>query len=137
MSLITFFVAANRVDNLPSGIYKYSQTHRCLKTVRTGDVATATGKAALDQHIVRDATVVLILGIKKVVAFRKHGARGFRESFIEIGVASQRALLGAIALGYSARSVGAFYEISTAQLLDVNLRVESCLHYLVIGQEQH
>ena len=136
---ITLHLAALRIDSLDAGIYTLDHLNASPFVLNFShsplSLNRLIGQVALNQSIIANSAAVLILGILKRTLLDEYAARGFREAFIEIGSISQRILLAALAFGWAARPVGAFFEYHTANLLKIDLDSQTCLHFICIAKE--
>ncbi len=128
---IDISVVVNRVAGLAPGVYRYAPGHT-LQLVRAGDFAAAAQSAALSQDAIGDAAAVLILSSdrERVLA---GGARGYRHALIETGLIGERWLLGAVARGFAACPVGAFYDDEAAALIGADARRHWVFHFAALG----
>jgi SagB-type dehydrogenase family enzyme len=129
-------LVANRVSDLPKGVYRYHPLSNGLELRREGDQQSAAHSAGLSQDVIGDAAVVFILSVDRAQMFGDDGARGYRHAFLEAGMVGERLLLSAIMRGLGACSVGAFYDDEAAKLVNVSPDDEWVLHFVGVGQPQ-
>ncbi len=114
------YVAAQRVEQLAPGVYRYEPSaHRLVRTSGE-DRSAELARAAYGQEWLREAPAILVItGVERRTT-GKYGQRGVRYVFMEAGHAAQNALLQAIALGLGATVVGAFNDGKVQALLGVD-----------------
>jgi SagB-type dehydrogenase family enzyme len=130
---VRLHLLVRRVDGLAAGVHRYHPTSHALELVRPGDPSAAARSAALSQDVIGDAAVVIVLTADRDQVFARDGARGYRHTFLEMGMIGERLLLGATAKGWGACPVGAFYDDDMAKLLGVDLEREWVLHLVALG----
>jgi SagB-type dehydrogenase family enzyme len=128
---VRIHLVVNRVDGLAPGVYRYLARH-ALEPVREGDFGAAAQAAALSQEVIGAAAVVLVLSAEREPMLAE-GARGYRQAYLEAGMAGERWLLGAVARGLAACPVGAFYDDEAAALIGVDPRRQWVLHFAALG----
>jgi SagB-type dehydrogenase family enzyme len=101
-------VVAERVSELPPGLYRYRPQTHSLKSVAPGDIRTALAHAALGQSCIATAAAVVVFAAVVDRCADKYGERAFRYVSIEVGHAAQNVCLVAEALGLGTVVVGAF-----------------------------
>lgn len=131
---VTLNIVVNRVDGVPSGVYRYLRQH-ALQRVRDGDHQAAAQSAALSQDVIGDAAAVLVLSADRDAVLAQ-GARGYRHVLIEAGLVGERWLLGATAHGLAACPVGAFYDDEAAALIGADPRRQWVLHFAAVGMRE-
>jgi SagB-type dehydrogenase family enzyme len=101
-------LAAGQVTGLAPGTYRYDPAANALREEAPGDVRREIAEAALGQHWIAEAPIVVILSGVYARTNRKYGHRGVRYVHMEVGHAGENLLLQAVALGLAAAVVGAF-----------------------------
>lgn len=124
-------LVVNRVEGLAAGVYRYLPAQHALQPVQLGDFAQQAQNAALDQDVIGDASVVLLLSADRNLALQ-HGARGYRMAFLEAGMMGERWLLSAVARGFGACPVGAFFDDEAAALVKAPAE-RWVLHFAALG----
>jgi SagB-type dehydrogenase family enzyme len=102
-----YIVAAN-VKNLAAGVYRYEPARHRLAPVAEGDRRERLAEAALGQHWLAQAPVILVVAAVERRTTAKYGQRNVRYVHMEAGHAAQNVLLQARALDLDAVPVGAF-----------------------------
>ncbi len=92
--------------------------------VRDGKIKRALAEAALEQHFIEEAPVVIVACADKSRSSRRYGSRGSTLYCIQdTGAAIQNLHLAAYALGLGTCWVGSFSEAKTRKLLELPLNV--------------
>jgi SagB-type dehydrogenase family enzyme len=105
---LKIYLAAFRVDPLPTAVYRYDVDQHLLQPIKRGDQREALRNAASDQTCFEDAALVAVVTAWAGRARREFGNRGDRLIAMEAGHAGQNFLLQAPALGVSALGLGNF-----------------------------
>jgi len=107
---LEIYLIAGKVDELPTGIYKYLiQDHELLMTAAVNGRSALT-RAGLGQRSLKSAPAVLIVCAVYERVTIKYGERGIRYIHMEAGHAAQNIGLQAVALGLSTVVIGAFHD---------------------------
>lgn len=121
-----FLVAgANKVQDLPAGVYHYNADKHSLEPLLKGDVRPALAKATTGHAWVKQVPVSVVVG----AVFQRSEAtsaskRGINFAVLEAGYANQNLLLQATALGFNTNTVGGLNdsEVSAALKLPAEVR---------------
>jgi SagB-type dehydrogenase family enzyme len=116
---IELFVAAGRVENLPTGLYRYRPEAHELRVVEIADVRPALSDAALSQTWVAEAAAVVVIGAVPERTAAKYGDRAERYVHIEVGAVAENMYLQAESLGLGTVFVGAFSDDEVARIIGV------------------
>jgi SagB-type dehydrogenase family enzyme len=110
-------VGADTVKSLPEGIYHYQAESHALRPYAKGDVRQSLSKAALGEHSI--ATAPLVIGVCAI--FHRttsiYGKRGERYIHIEAGHLGQNVALQALSLGLATVMIGAFHDDEVQEVL--------------------
>lgn len=93
------YVAAEGIDGLPSGVYRYVPGRHSLALVLEGSVREQLGDDALSQEALRGAPATLALAAVFARTTTKYGERGRRYVYMEVAHAAENVSLQAAALG--------------------------------------
>jgi len=115
---IELFVAAGRVENLPTGLYRYRPEAHELRVVEIADLRPALSDAALSQPWVAEAAAVVVIGAVPERTAAKYGERAERYVHIEVGAVAENIYLQAESLGLGTVFVGAFSDDEVARIID-------------------
>jgi SagB-type dehydrogenase family enzyme len=113
------YVVAGNVEGLPAGIYNYIPLKHELKKVASGDRRAELSKAALGQAPVKNAAAVIVFSAVYSRITGKYGKRGIQYTYIETGHAAQNVLLQAVSLELGAVVIGAFYDDSLKEVMNL------------------
>jgi len=127
------FVAAGRVADLPSGIYRYIPARHALRRVDEGDVRKGLALAALSQSCVSNAPVSIVIAAVYSRVTVKYSGRGERYVHMEAGHAAQNICLQAVALGVGAVVVGAFDDNAVQRVMKME-KDEEPLYIVPMGK---
>jgi len=95
---------------LPEGVYRYVPHKNQLLRHLDGNVSGVLSRAALGQHWVRSAPLVIVICAVYERVCGKYGKRGERYVTIEVGHVAQNIILQAVSLGLGSVPVGAFHD---------------------------
>ena len=131
-SIVTRLVV-NRVEGLSPGLYRYIPESHSLIQERSEELGDEAYRTAFSQDVIGDASVVFLMSADRDTIFVDHGSRGYRHAFLEVGMASERILLGAQDQGLNACPVGAFFDDDAAKLIGSTMEEEWVLHFIGLG----
>lgn len=117
---IEMFMIIDRVEGLPSGIYRFDAINRSLDRVRGGVAASMMDEAFLAANLNGRPAVAIVL-----VAFMgrsrfKYGERAYRFALLEAGHISQNLLLASTGLGLTGLPFGGALDATLDSLLELN-----------------
>lgn len=115
---LALYAAVGQVDGLLAGVYRYEPDNHALAAIAGGDRRHALADAALAQHWIAGAAVILAVAAIFARTTDKYGRRGERYMHIEAGHVGQNVCLQAVALGLGATVVGAFDDSAVAAIVD-------------------
>jgi len=131
---LEIYVAAQNVENLSNGVYKYkSQGHELIK-VAEGDKRMELYNAALDQSAIKDAALVLVISVVYERTTEKYGERGERYAHLETGHAAQNVYLQAVALDLGTVVIGAFDDSEVKKIMSMQ-NEEQPLYIMPVGRK--
>jgi len=129
------YAAANRVEGLPCGIYRYLPGEHALILHRPGECGPALATAALGQTMLAEAPAVIIWSAVFGRTAARYGQRAARYVYLEAGHAAQNLALAAVALGLATCQVGAYSDDEVNRIAGVDGREETVVYMSVVGQE--
>ena len=130
---IETYVAVSRVEGIEAGLYHVDVRTQALRQVRSGSVAGDLMVAGLGQGFLRSAPVVFVLtGLFQRTRWKYH-ERHYRYVCWEGGHIAQNVYLAAEAAGLGACMVGAFFDETINDLLQVDGREEAALGLVAVG----
>lgn len=94
-----------------------------------------TRAAALNRDVSGDVAAVFVLTIARAGFTRDPAgaARGYRHTFLEVGMTGERLYLKAGALGLGVCAVGTFYDDEAAALVGIDPTPEWPVHFVTLG----
>lgn len=114
---VEVYVAAEHVDGLAMGVYRYVPWQHGLRVVADGSVRGQLFRDALSLSAVADAPATLALAAVFARTTQKYGDRGRRYVYMEVGHAAENVSLQATALGLGTVAIGAFDDDSAKRTL--------------------
>jgi SagB-type dehydrogenase family enzyme len=130
---IETYVAVNKVDGVSPGLYHVDVRAQALEIVRPGSIGDDLMLAGLGQEFLRNAPVVLVLTALFQRTRWKYHARHYRYVCWEGGHIAQNIYLAAEAAGLGACMVGAFFDRTLNDLLQIDGRHEAALGLVAVG----
>lgn len=112
-------VIVQRVDGLPTGVYRYAPSTHALEPGFTGSAVPSLLRAAGDQPAIARACLVLAIAAVHLRTSMKYGRRASRYVAFEAGAASQNVALQAASLGLGTVVIGAFDDHAVARALQL------------------
>lgn len=129
---LEIYLAAGKVEGLPSGGYHYRCSHHELMQLIARDVRSELSRAALGQAWIQRAPVVFVISAVYERVTRRYGKRGIRYVHMEAGHAAQNIYLQATALNLGTVAVGAFHDAEVKQIFRIPAE-ETPLYIMPIG----
>ena len=114
------YVAAEHVDGLATGVYRYVPRQHGLQVVVDRSVRDQLFRDALSQSAVADAPATLAFAAVFARTTRKYGERGRQYVHMEVGHAAQNLYLQATAMGLGTVVIGAFNDDSVKRTLGMS-----------------
>jgi len=131
---IEVYIVVGKVNDLPTGIYKYKpQTHE-LERISEGDERIKLSEAALGQIWVKKAPAVIVFSAVYERTTAKYGERGTKYVHMEVGHASQNVYLQAEALNLGSVTVGAFDDEEVKKIMGMPGE-EKPLYIMPVGKK--
>jgi len=131
---LEILVVANRVEDLPRGIYRYVPRSHALVRVAEASATQAKelARAAAEQEFVGEAPAVFVISAVERRTAAKYGPRARQYVLLEAGCAIENLALQAVALDLGSVVVGAFDERAVASLLQLE-KAEEPLALVPVG----
>ncbi len=130
---LEIYVLVRDVTGLEPGIYYYNWMKGSIKLIRKGNYASAISKAALDQKMIRDASITLIVMALYQKESRMYGQRGImRYISMDAGHMGQNVHLQAQSLGLGTVMVGAFLDAEVKKI--IGSRDETPIYIMPVGR---
>jgi SagB-type dehydrogenase family enzyme len=138
---IETYIAANRVTDLPAGLYHYRVAGvdergridpgrgHVLEQVRLGGLGREFAQAALAQGLVAQAAAVFVFPRSRW----KYRERAFRYVYLDAGHIAAQVSLAAVGLGLGTCQIGAFFDGVVDDLLGVDGESEATVYLTAVG----
>ncbi len=130
----TVYLVSERVDSLPSGIYRYSPAENLLELVVEGEFLADIVSASLNQRWMSEACLLVALAADYSFITDVYGNRGITYTHMEAGHISQNIYLQCESLALGTCAVGAFEDSAIAGILKLPHN-ETALYLMPIGLE--
>jgi SagB-type dehydrogenase family enzyme len=130
---IETYLVANRVEEIPSGLYHYDVREAQLILLKEGDFGPELSRAGLGQEMLGEAACVFvwtgIVGRSKW----KYRERAYRYIYMDVGHIGQTLYLAATALDLGCCTVGAFFDEEVDRVIGVDGKNEVSLYLGAVG----
>jgi SagB-type dehydrogenase family enzyme len=130
---IDVYVAANNVEGLPEGLYRYLVGRHELVLMREGAVGPEVTSAAVRQRMCERAACSFIWTAVVPRTTGRYGERGHRYLFLDAGHVGQNLYLAATALGLSVCTIAAFDDAAMNAIVEADGTVETVVYAAVAG----
>jgi len=130
---IETYLAIHNVTGIEPGMYHYALTEHALEQLKTGDMRVPVARAALDQRIAHDASVVFLWSAVFGRSEWKYKQRAYRYVYLDAGHIAQNVALGAVALGLGSCQIAALYDTEANALLGLDGEQESVIYMTTVG----
>jgi SagB-type dehydrogenase family enzyme len=131
------YLLVNRVEGLKRGVYRFLATEHSLQGVDTDQgVAERVTQACFNQRFVMQSAATFIW---TAVAYRmmwRYGERGYRYMHLDAGHVCQNLYLAAEAVGCGACAIGAFYDDSLNEALQIDGVEQFAVYVGVLGKKR-
>lgn len=131
------YLIVHAAEEIAPGVYHYNVRAHALEQIKAGDFRTATARAALDQEMVYEASVVFVWTAIFQRSKSKYGQRAYRYIYMDAGHIAQNVALAAVALGLGSCQIAALYDDEVNGLLGVDGKTESTIYMTVVGKPRH
>ena len=128
------YVIANRVSDLPSGLYRYLPAQHALLGLATGPLGDLIARAALDQGMAEEAATVFVWTAVFERCACKYRQRSYRYVYLDAGHVAAHLTLAAAALGLGSCPIAALYDDEVNAILGADGLEESVLYMAVVGK---
>lgn len=133
---VNLYVLANRMTEVPGGLYYFHPYELTLQLIRAGDLSDEVGKSLLQPEF-RTAPVLLVLTCSMDRVLWKYPLRHYRTVHIDTGIVAQSLYLVATALGLNACAIAGFRDHELNNLLDIDGHREFATLVFAIGGGNH
>ncbi len=128
------YVAVNRVEDVPPGIWHFQVPNFSLELIAPGDFRRSLVLAGLNQHFLGTAAVVFIWTGILGRALWKYRQRAVRYLFLDAGHICGNLHLAATALGLGCCPVAAFFDEEVEEIVHANPEEEVAVYLAAVGQ---
>jgi SagB-type dehydrogenase family enzyme len=130
---IETYIAANNVKEIEQGLYHYNIKNHSIEEIKLGNFGEKLARAALDQEMCADASVVFIWTAVFRRAKWKYSQRAYRYIYLDAGHIAQNLGLAVTSVGCGSCEVGAFFDDEINSLLGIDGTEESTVCLSVVG----
>ena len=130
---IETYIAANNVEEIEQGLYHYNIKSHLIEEIKLGNFGEKLARAALDQEMCADASVVFIWTAIFRRAKWKYSQRAYRYIYLDAGHIAQNLGLAVTSVGCGSCEVGAFFDDEINSLLGIDGTEESTVCLSVVG----
>lgn len=134
---IQLYLYSHLVDGLRPGVYRLWETDMELELVRSGDQRIQAAGLSLGQDLAGNACVAFSMIADIERAIRAHGDRGYRYVHFEAGAIGHRLYVGAESLGLAATGIGAFYDDTVHDYLNLTPEQGQVVYHFAVGYPVH
>jgi SagB-type dehydrogenase family enzyme len=116
---VQLYLYVHRVRGLDPGVYRYWPNEARLELLKSGDQRVVAAALSLRQNLAGNACVAFSMIGDLGRATQDFGDRGYRYVHFEAGAIGQRLYLANEALGFQSTGIGAFFDDSVHNYLDL------------------
>jgi SagB-type dehydrogenase family enzyme len=131
---IETYMVANRIEDIPVGIYHYSVKRHCLEVLREGDFRNEIAMAALGQRVCIDAAAIFVWTAIFQRSKWKYEQRAYRYIYLDAGHIGENLALASTGIGLGSCQIGALFDDEVNQIIGVDGIEESAVYMSVIGK---
>ena len=130
---IRLYLYVHRVTGLPPGVYRFWEKEMELELIKPGDQRVQAAGLSLGQDLAGNACVAFSMIADLERAARANGDRGYRYVHFEAGAIGHRLYIGAEALGLAATGIGAFYDDTVHDYLNLAPGQGQVVYHFAVG----
>ena len=130
---IETYLSVKNVTGIDTGIYHYSIKNHVLELIKKGDFSTDLAKAALDQLMCAEASVVFIWTAVFQRSKWKYGQRAYRYIYLDAGHIAENLALAATSINLGSCQIGALYDDEVNSIIGVDGTDESVIYMSAVG----
>jgi SagB-type dehydrogenase family enzyme len=131
---IETYIVANRVEEIPAGVYHYSVKGSQLILLTEGHFGPDLQQAGLGQEMLEEASCVFIWTAVVERSKWKYRERAYRYIYMDVGHIGQNLYLAAIALNLGCCTVGAFFDEEVDRIIGVDGKEEISVYLGAVGR---
>jgi SagB-type dehydrogenase family enzyme len=133
---IETYLVANRVEEIPPGLYHYHARDAQLIHLRAGYFGPELAQAGLGQEMLEEAACVFVWTAIVGRSKWKYRERAYRYIYIDAGHIGHALYLAATALDLGCCTVGAFFDDEIDHLIDIDGRQEVSVYLGAVGRRR-
>jgi SagB-type dehydrogenase family enzyme len=130
---IETYLVANRVEEIPSGLYHYDVREAQLTFLREGHFGPGLSQAGLGQGMLGEAACVFIWTAIVARSKWKYRERAYRYIYMDVGHIGQTLYLAATALDLGCCTVGAFFDEEVDRVIGADGKNEVSIYLGAVG----
>jgi len=130
---IETYLVANRVEEIPPGLYHYDVRETQLILLREGNFGLELSQAGLGQEMLEEAACVFIWTAVVGRSKWKYRERAYRYIYMDVGHIGQALYLAATALDLGCCTVGAFFDEEVDHIIGADGKNEFSVYLGAIG----
>jgi len=130
---IETYLVANRVEEIPPGLYHYDVKETQLILLREGLFGPELSQAGLGQEMLEEAACVFVWAAIVGRSKWKYRERAYRYIYMDAGHIGQALYLAATALDLGCCTVGAFFDEEVDHLIGVDGKKEISVYLGAVG----
>jgi SagB-type dehydrogenase family enzyme len=131
---IETYLAVNRVEEIPSGIYHYNVKEAQLILLKEGHFGPELCEAGLGQEMLKEAACVFVWTAIVGRSKWKYRERAYRYIYMDVGHIGQTLYLAATALDIGCCAVGAFFDEEVDRVIGVDGKNEISVYLGAVGR---
>jgi len=131
---IETYLVANRVEEIPSGLYHYNVKEAQLILLKEGHFGPEICQAGLGQELLEEAACVFIWTAVVERSKWKYRERAYRYIYMDAGHIGQTLYLAATALDLGCCTVGAFFDEEVDRVMGVDGKEEITVYLGAVGR---
>ena len=130
---IETYLVVNNVEKVNPGVYHYNIKNHYLELLKKGDYAVETAKAALEQRMCIESSVVFIWTAIVQRMKWKYDQRAYRYIYLDAGHIAENLALAVTSLELGSCQIGALYDDEVNEIIGVDGTDESVIYMSVVG----
>jgi SagB-type dehydrogenase family enzyme len=131
---IETYLVANRVEEIPRGLYHYDVRETQLILLREGNFGPELSQAGLGQEMLEEAACVFVWTAIVGRSKWKYRERAYRYIYMDVGHIGQTLYLAAAALDLGCCTVGAFFDEEVDNLIGADGKKEISVYLGAVGR---
>ncbi len=131
---IETYLVANRVEEIPQGLYHYDVRQTQLILLKEGNFGPELSRAGLGQEMLEEAACVFVWTAIVGRSKWKYRERAYRYIYMDAGHIGQALYLAAVALDLGCCTVGAFFDEEVDYLVGVDGTKEISVYLGAVGR---